>query len=161
MIDRRPEAIARCAQSDDISQAVRFAADRAIYPAVRAGGHNVAGTAMVEGGLVIDVSRMKRITVDLETRTATAETGPTWGEFDNGSCSHGLATTGGLVSSTGIAGLTLGGGIGWLMGRCGLACDNTLAYEMATADGQLIQVTADSHPDLFGCSTAGEEILAW
>jgi FAD/FMN-containing dehydrogenase len=65
------------------------------------------------------------------------------------------------VSSTGIAGLTLGGGIGWLMGRCGLACDNTLAYEMATADGQLIQVTADSHPDLFGCSTAGEEILAW
>jgi len=77
MIDRRPEVIARCAQPDDVLQAVRFAADRAIYPAVRAGGHNVAGTAMVEGGLVIDVSRMKRITVDLETRTATAETGPT------------------------------------------------------------------------------------
>ena len=161
MIDRRPAAIARCTEPEDVFRAVRFAADRAIYPAVRAGGHNVAGTAMVEGGLVIDVSRMKRITVDLETRTATAETGPTWGEFDNETCSHALATTGGLVSSTGIAGLTLGGGIGWLMGRCGLACDNTLAYEMATADGQLIQVTADSHPDLFGCSTAGEEILAW
>jgi len=155
MIDRRPEAIARCSHPGDVLQAVRFAAERGIYPAVRAGGHNVAGTAMAEGGLVIDVSRMKRITVDLEARTAKAETGLTWGEFDNETCSHGLATTGGLVSSTGIAGLTLGGGIGWLMGRCGLACDNTLAYDVATADGKLIQATADAHPDLFWALKGG------
>jgi FAD/FMN-containing dehydrogenase len=149
MIDRRPAAIARCFQTDDVLEAIRFAADQAIYPAVRAGGHNVAGSAMVDGGLVIDISPMKQIAVSAESRTATAQTGLTWGEFDKATCAHGLVTTGGLISTTGIGGLTLGGGVGWLMGRCGLVCDNTLAYEVATADGQLVQATADERPDLF------------
>ncbi len=155
MIDRRPAAIARCLQPEDVVEAVRFAGDQAIYPAVRAGGHNVAGTAMVDDGLVIDVSAMKQIAVDLQSQTVTAQTGLTWGEFDKETHSHALATTGGVVSSTGIAGLTLGGGIGWLMGRCGLACDNTLAYDVVTADGQLIRATGDENPDLFWALKGG------
>jgi FAD/FMN-containing dehydrogenase len=155
MIDRRPAAIARCTGPDAVVAAVRFAAAEGLYPAVRAGGHNVAGLAMVDGGLVIDVSPMKRILVDPTARTAIAEAGLTWGEFDRATQAHGLATTGGLISTTGIAGLTLGGGVGWLMGRCGLSCDNTLAYDVVTADGTLITATADAHPDLFWALKGG------
>ena len=125
MIDRRPAAILRCTGPDDVRAAVRFAVEQDIYPAIRAGGHNVAGIALVDNGLVIDVTQMKGIAIDAATRTALAQTGLTWGEFDGLTQSHGLATTGGLISTTGIAGLTLGGGVGWLMGRCGLVCDNT------------------------------------
>ena len=155
MIDRRPAAIARCSGPADVRTAVRFAVDRDIYPAVRGGGHNVAGLAMVDDGLVVDVSRMKGIYVDPARCTATAQTGLTWGEFDRETHLYGLATTGGLISTTGIAGLTLGGGVGWLMGMCGLVCDNTLSYDVAVAGGELIRASADEHADLFWALKGG------
>ena len=155
MIDRRPAAIARCTGTADVAAAVRFASEQGIYPAIRAGGHNVAGLAMVEDGLIIDVSRMKGIEVDEATRTATAQTGLTWGEFDRETQLHGLATTGGLISTTGIAGLTLGGGVGWLMGRCGLVCDNTLSYDIVTSAGDLLRASAQENPDLFWALKGG------
>src|SRR6476646_5945419 len=155
MIDRRPALIARCTGPEDVRAVVRFAARENIYPAVRAGGHGAAGLASVDDGLVIDVSPMKRIEVDATARTATAESGLTWGEFDRSTQAHGLATTGGLVSTTGIAGLTLGGGVGWLMGQHGLSCDNTVSYDVVTADGELVTARADAHPDLFWALKGG------
>ena len=155
MIDRRPSAIARCTCVEDVIAAVRFAAREGLHPAIRAGGHNAAGLAMVNDDLVIDVSPMKRITVDPVARTAVAETGLTWGEFDAATQEHGLATTGGLITTTGIAGLTLGGGVGWLMGRCGLTCDNTLAYDIVTADGELITASDTAYQDLFWALKGG------
>ena len=155
MIDRKPAAIARCTGPADVKAAVHFAADRDIYPAIRGGGHNVAGLAMVDDGLVVDLTRMKGIHVDPERYTATAQMGLTWGEFDRETQLYGLATTGGLISTTGIAGLTLGGGIGWLLGRCGLTCDNTLSYDVVLARGELIRANADEHPDLFWALKGG------
>lgn len=155
MIDRRPAAIARCTGPADVAAAVRFAAENDLYPAIRAGGHNVAGLAMLDGGLVIDVTPMKGISVDRKAMTATAQTGHTWGTFDRETQMHGLATTGGLISTTGIAGLTLGGGIGWLMGRCGLVCDNTFSYDVVTADGSLVTASADENPELFWALKGG------
>ena len=128
---------------------MRFAAAQNIYPAIRGGGHNAAGLAMVDDGLVMDVSLMKEISVDAASLTATAQAGLTWGEFDREAHAHGVATTGGLVSTTGIAGLTLGGGVGWLMGRCGLVCDNTLSYDIVLAGGELVRADASEHQDLF------------
>src|SRR5215469_10320345 len=128
MIDRKPAAIARCSKPHHVIEAVRFAAEQNLYPAVRAGGHNVAGLATLDGGLVIDVSQMKAIKVDESRQQIEAQSGLTWGEFDKATNAHGLATTGGLVSTTGIAGLTLGGGVGWLMGRCGLVFDYSPSY---------------------------------
>jgi FAD/FMN-containing dehydrogenase len=154
-IDRRPAAIARCRGAADVVAAVRFADRENLYPAVRAGGHNVAGLAMVDDGLVIDVTQMKGITIDPERRTARAQSGLTWAEFDRATQEFGLATTGGLISTTGIAGLTLGGGVGWLMGRCGLSCDNTLSYDVVTARGELVTATADQHPELFWALKGG------
>ena len=112
MIDRRPRAIACCSGPADVQAAVRFAAEEGVYPAIRGGGHNAAGLAMLDDGLVIDVSGMKGIFVEPAARTVIAQTGLTWGEFDRETHVHGMATTGGLVSTTGIAGLTLGGGVG-------------------------------------------------
>ena len=155
MIDRRPAAIVHCTGPADVRAAVRYAADRDIYPAVRGGGHNVAGLASVDDGLVIDLTRMKGIVVDPVSRICTAQTGLTWGEFDRETELYGLATTGGLVSTTGIAGLTLGGGVGWLMGRCGLVCDNTVSYDVVLASGELIRASADRHPDLFWALKGG------
>ncbi len=155
MMDRRPAVIARCSSSEDVAAVVRFATSEGLYPAIRAGGHNVAGLASVDDGLVIDVSLMKRITVDPVARTATSDAGPTWGEFDAATQAHGLATTGGINSTTGIAGLTLGGGVGWLMGRCGLTCDTTLAYSLITADGDSVTASADEHSDLFWALKGG------
>jgi len=155
MIDRRPRAIARCTSPEDVAAAVRFAVSENLFPAVRAGGHNVAGLASVDDGFVIDVSPMKRITVDPVARTAIAQTGLTWGEFDAATHAYGLATTGGLVSTTGIAGLTLGGGVGWLMGRCGLSCDNTLAYALVTADGEHLTASSEEHSELFWALKGG------
>lgn len=155
MIDRKPAVIARCFQPQDVADAIRFAIDEDVYPAVRAGGHNVAGIASIEGGMVIDVSRMKQLRVDAAAKIAVAQTGLTWGEFDAGTAVQGLATTGGLISTTGIAGLTLGGGIGWLMGRCGLVCDNTIAYEVVTAEGEFLRASAGEHPDLFWALKGG------
>jgi FAD/FMN-containing dehydrogenase len=155
MIDRRPAAIARCTGPADVKVAVQFAVDQNIYPAIRGGGHNAAGLAMLDDGLVIDVSSMKGIFVDPANRTAIAQTGLTWGEFDRETSLFGLATTGGLISATGIAGLTLGGGVGWLMGRCGLVCDNTLSYDIVLANGELIRANASEHPDLFWALKGG------
>ncbi len=155
MIDSKPAAIARCTGPADVVAAVRFAAAHDLYPAIRAGGHNVAGLATVDGGFVIDLTAMKGIFVDPAARTATAQTGLTWGEFDRETHLHGLATTGGLISTTGIAGLTLGGGVGWLMGRCGMVCDNTLAYDVVLANGHLAHASADQNPDLFWALKGG------
>jgi FAD/FMN-containing dehydrogenase len=155
MIDRRPAAIARCMGAADVVTAVRFAAEQDLYPAIRGGGHNCAGLSLVDDGLVVDLSPMKGVFVDRATHTARVQMGLTWGEFDRETQLHGLATTGGLISTTGLAGLTLGGGIGWLMGRCGLVCDNTLSYEIVLANGDLIQASADEHSDLFWALKGG------
>lgn len=149
MIDRRPAMIARCATTEDVVRAVHFARENRQPLAVRSGGHNVSGYAVCDGGLVVDLSRMKEIRVDSERRIAIAQAGVTWGELDQATQAAGLATTGGVVPSTGIAGLTLGGGFGWLMRKHGLACDNLLGVEVVTSDGQVIRADANQNPDLF------------
>ncbi len=155
MIDRRPRAIACCSGPADVQAAIRFAAEEGVYPAIRGGGHNAAGLAMLDDGLVIDVSGMKGIFVEPMARTAIAQTGLTWGEFDRETHVHGVATTGGLISTTGIAGLTLGGGVGWLMGRCGLVCDNTLNYDLVLASGEMVRANANENTDLFWALKGG------
>jgi len=149
MIDRRPELIARCAASEDVMLAVRFARQHDLVVSIRSGGHNVAGNAVVEGGLMIDLSQMKGIRVDPAPQMAEAQPGLTLAEFDQATQAVGLATTMGAVSMTGIAGLTLGGGLGWLMGKYGLACDNLLAVDIVTADGELRTASATENQDLF------------
>ncbi len=149
MIDRRPALIARCAGVADVLAAVRFARKHDVLVSVRAGGHNVAGNAVCDGGLMIDVSPMKGIRVDPGSRTAQVQAGVTWGELDAESQAFGLATTGGVISTTGVAGLTLGGGVGWLNGRFGLACDNLIAADVVTADGQLVRASERDNDELF------------
>src|SRR5512132_4028761 len=149
MIDRRPALIARCAGVADVLSAVRFARKHEVLVSVRAGGHNVAGNAVCDGGLVIDVSPMKGIRVDPAGRTVQAQAGVTWGELDAEAQAFGLATTGGVISTTGIAGLTLGGGVGWLNGRFGLACDNLISADVVTADGQFVRASEQENADLF------------
>jgi FAD/FMN-containing dehydrogenase len=149
MIDRRPALIARCAGVADVLGAVRFARKHDVLVSVRAGGHNVAGNAVCDGGLVIDVSPMKGIRVDPGGRTAQAQAGVTWGELDAEAQAFGLATTGGVISTTGIAGLTLGGGVGWLNGRFGLACDNLISADVVTADGQFLRASEQENAELF------------
>ena len=143
MIDRRPALIARCAGAADVMAAVRFARSHGILVSVRGGGHNITGNAVCDGGLMIDLSPMKGMRVDPRQRTARAEAGLTWGEFNRETQAFGLATTGGVVSTTGIAGLTLGGGLGWLMGKHGLSCDNLLSADVVTADGQFLTASAE------------------
>ena len=142
-------AIVRCAETADVVRAVRFAREHELVVAVRGGGHNVAGTAVCEGGLVIDLSPMKGLWVDPAGRTARAQPGLLWGEFDRETQAFGLAAPGGIISHTGIAGLTLGGGLGWLMRRHGLAADNVLAADVVTADGDVVRASAEEHADLF------------
>src|ERR1700747_1708523 len=149
MIDRRPALIARCAGVADVIAAVRFARTHELLVSVRGGGHNITGNAVCEGGLMIDLSPMKGVRVDPVARTARAEAGLTWGEYNRETQAFGLASTGGVVSTTGIAGLTLGGGLGWLMGKHGLSCDNLLSADLVTADGKFLTASADHHPDLF------------
>jgi FAD/FMN-containing dehydrogenase len=149
MIDRRPALIARCDGVADASRAIRFARDQHLLLAVRGGGHNVAGAGTCDGGLVIDLSPMKAVRVDSERRTARVEAGATWKEFDEETQKYGLATTGGLISSTGVAGFTLGGGISWLVRKHGLACDNLISAEVVTADGQLVRASAEENADLY------------
>jgi FAD/FMN-containing dehydrogenase len=136
MIDRKPSLIARCTSAEDVRAAVKLARTEQLRVSVRGGGHNVAGTAVCDGGLMIDLSPMKEIEVDAKQREAIASPGVLWGEFDRATQAHGLATTGGQVSHTGIAGLTLGGGLGYLMGKHGAACDNVLSLDLVTADGE-------------------------
>jgi FAD/FMN-containing dehydrogenase len=149
MIDRRPALIARCAGVADVMAAVRFARAHGLLLAVRGGGHNITGNAVCEGGLMIDLSPMKSVRVDPVKRIARAEAGLTWGEYNRETQAFGLASTGGVVSTTGIAGLTLGGGLGWLMGKHGLSCDNLLSADIVTADGQFLTASAEQNPDLF------------
>jgi FAD/FMN-containing dehydrogenase len=148
-IDRHPALIARCATVADVVAALRHARERGLLVAVRGGGHGVAGLAVCDDGLVIDLSPMRGIAVDPAARTARAQAGVLWGEMDVATQEHGLATVGGIVTHTGIAGLTLGGGIGWLMRRCGATVDNLLGAEVVTADGDVVQAGAEEHPDLF------------
>jgi FAD/FMN-containing dehydrogenase len=155
MIDKRPGLIVRCREGPDVLRAVEFARMHNLLVAVRGGGHNVAGKALCDNGMVIDLSPMKGIRVDPTTRTVRAEAGLTWGEFDRETQAHGFATTGGFVSTTGIAGLTLGGGLGWLMRKYGLACDNLRSVEIVTADGQLRTTDATHDPDLFWAVRGG------
>ena len=149
MVDKRPAVIAQCATSDDVIDALAMARSDGYEVAVRAGGHSVAGMCLNDGGLVIDVRPMKRAEVDPGGRTIQAGAGLTWGEFDRATQAHGLATTGGRVSTTGIAGLTLGGGSGWLERAYGLTCDNLRSVELVTADGTLVTASETEHPDLF------------
>jgi len=148
-IDRRPGLIARCTGTADIIAAVGFARERDLLVAVRGGAHNVAGTALCEGGLVIDLSGMKGIRVDPENRRAWAQPGVLWGELDHETQTFGLATTGGIVTHTGISGLTLGGGIGWLMRKHGLTIDNLVSADLVTAEGEFVKASEDENPDLF------------
>jgi FAD/FMN-containing dehydrogenase len=148
-IDRRPALIARCTGAADVRAAVKFARERDLVVAVRGGGHNVAGTAVCEGGIVIDLSPMTGMWVDPRARVARAQPGLLWGEFDHETQTFGLATPGGIVSHTGIAGLTLGGGLGWLMRRHGLTADNLLSADVVTADGAVVRASAEEHADLF------------
>jgi FAD/FMN-containing dehydrogenase len=149
MIDKRPTLIVRCAGVADVIAAVELAREAKMLVAVRGGGHGVTGNAVCDDGLVIDLSPMKRVRVDPGNRTARAEGGTTWGEFDHHTQAFGLATTGGIVPSTGIAGLTLGGGIGYLNRKYGLACDNLLSAEVVTADGRLLRASTEENADLF------------
>lgn len=149
LIDRHPALIARCTGVTDVIAALAFADDHDLPVTVRGGGHNVAGTAVGDDGLVIDLSGMKGIRVDPVSRTARVEPGVTWGELDRETQTFGLATPGGEVSVTGIAGLTLGGGVGNLMRQYGLSCDNLRAVDLITADGQFRTVSETEHPDLF------------
>jgi FAD/FMN-containing dehydrogenase len=155
MIDKRPAVIVRCTGAADVIAAVSFARERHLLVAVRGGGHNVAGNAVCDDGMVIDLSTMKGIRVDPLARTARAQGGVTWGELDRETQIFGLATTGGLISTTGIAGLTLGGGIGWLARRYGLACDNLLSADVVTADGRLLVASARQNPDLYWAIRGG------
>jgi FAD/FMN-containing dehydrogenase len=155
MIDRRPALIARCADSDDVAAAVRFAAAHDLLLAVRGGGHNGAGLGTCDDGVVIDLSPMKSIAVDPETRTVRVAGGCTWGEVDAATNQHGLATPSGIISTTGVGGLTLGGGIGHLSRKCGLTIDNLLEAEMVLASGEQVTASADEHPDLFWAIRGG------
>lgn len=148
-VDRRPALIARCAGADDVVQAVRFARHHDLEVSVRGGGHSIAGLSVCDAGLMIDLSLMKSIRVDPARGTVSAAGGVLWGELDRATQAYGLATTGGIISHTGIGGLTLGGGLGHLMRTHGLTVDNLVSVDLVTADGEQLHVAADSAPDLF------------
>ncbi len=155
MIDRRPEVIVRCAGTPDVVRAVDFARTTGLPLAIRGGGHGVAGNAVCDGGLMIDLSGLRHVEVDVQRRTAHVQPGATWHDFDAKTQAYGLATTGGLVSTTGIAGFTLGGGFGWLVRKHGLACDNLLEADVVTAEGELVRVSSSQNPDLFWALRGG------
>jgi FAD/FMN-containing dehydrogenase len=155
LVDKRPALIVRCRTTADVVAALEFARRAGLEVSVRGGGHNVAGRAVADGGLMISLADMKDVAVDPERATATAQGGVTWGELNDATAAHGLAVTGGVVSTTGIAGYTLGGGLGWLMAKHGLAADNLLAVELVTANGEVLDVDAVSHPELFWALRGG------
>jgi FAD/FMN-containing dehydrogenase len=155
LVDKRPALIARCMGEADIVDAVNLARQLKLDVAVRGGGHNVAGRATVDHGLMIDLAPMKGIHVNPLAQTARAQGGVTWSEFNRETQLYGLATTGGVISATGIAGLTLGGGLGWLMGKYGLALDNLLSANIVTAQGKVVRASAEENPDLFWAIRGG------
>ena len=149
MVDRRPALIIRCQSINDVILGVNTAREQKLALAIRGGGHNVTGNAVCDGGIVIDLSQLNKVQVEPEQMTAKAQAGATWSDFDKATQVFGLATTGGIISSTGIAGLTLGGGVGWLVRRCGMSCDNLMSAEIVTADGKLQTASLTENPDLF------------
>jgi len=149
LIDKRPFLIARCRNTADVVDAVGLAREHGLEVAVRGGGHNVAGRATIDAGLLIDLSLMKGIHVDPTARTARAQGGATWGDYNRETQLHGLASTGGVVSTTGVGGLTLGGGLGWLQGKYGLAIDNLRSAQLVLADGRVVTASHDENADLF------------
>jgi FAD/FMN-containing dehydrogenase len=155
LIDRRPAVIVRCRRASDVGAALAFARRGGLEVSVRGGGHNVAGRAVTHGGVMIDLAEMKGIEVDPQAETARAEGGVLWAELNDAAAEYGLAVTGGAVSTTGIAGYTLGGGLGWLMAKHGLAADNLIGVDLVTADGETLDVGPDSHPDLFWALRGG------
>ena len=155
LIDKRPALIAQCRGLADVVDAIELARTQKLEVAVRGGGHNVAGRATIDGGLVIDLSLMKGIHVDPKARSVRAQGGVTWKDFNRETQLHGLATTGGVVSTTGIAGLTLGGGLGWLMGKHALALDNLISVDVVLADGRILTASNDENADLFWALRGG------
>lgn len=153
--DRRPAVVVHAVDTADVIAAVLYAQEHDLPLAVRGGSHSVAGFGTVDDGLVVDLSRMRGVRVDPEARTARAEGGATWGDFDHATHAFGLATTGGVISTTGVGGLTLGGGMGHLARRCGLSCDNLVAADVVTAEGALVSCDAERHPDLFWALRGG------
>lgn len=155
MIDRKPCAIVRPSSIADLMRAVRFAREHGLAATVRGGGHSVAGKSVAEGAMMIDLSLMREVQVNPVRRIALAQGGATWGEFDREGEKFGLATTGGVISSTGVCGLTLGGGIGWLMGKHGLSCDNVISADLVTAEGKHVTVSVSENEDLFWAIRGG------
>ena len=155
LIDRSPAVIVRCRSAADVAAGVRYARAAGLDICVRGGGHNVAGRAVADDAVMIDLAEMKGVSVDPEAMTVRAEGGLTWAELNAATAEHGLACTGGAISTTGIAGLTLGGGLGWLMAKHGLAADDLLAVELVNADGDVLDVTEASDPDLFWALRGG------
>ncbi len=155
MIDRRPTLIVRCRDAADVARAVTFASRHALPVSIRGGGHNVAGHAVADQGLMIDLSLMRDVKVDPDARLARVAGGALWADVDRATQAHGLATPGGLISDTGVAGLTLSGGIGWLRARHGLCIDNLVAAEVVTADGKLVTASAGENPDLLWALKGG------
>jgi FAD/FMN-containing dehydrogenase len=155
MVERRPRYVASCAAPDDVVAALAFARAHGLPVAVRAGGHSVTGASLCDDGVVLDLRPMADVEVDAQRRIARVGGGATWAAVDRATQEHGLATTGGRVSTTGVAGLTLGGGSGWLERRHGLACDNLVAVELVTADGRLVRADADQHPELLWAHRGG------
>lgn len=155
MIDRKPRWIVRPRSIADVMQAVRVARDSSLPVCVRGGGHSVSGKSVADGALMVDLSLMKSIQVDPHRQTVIAQAGVRWGEFDAETEKYSLATTGGVISSTGIAGLTLGGGIGWLMGKHGLSCDNLISADLVDAEGRHFSASATENPDLFWAIRGG------
>ncbi len=147
-IDRRPSAIITCADAEDVSLAMRIAADNGLALTVRGGGHNVAGRSIRDGVLLLDLSRLRNVSVNSESRVGTVQGGALWRDVDAATALEGLATTGGLVSSTGVGGFTLGGGAGWLMRKYGLACDNVRRAGVVLGDGRFVFASAEEHPEL-------------
>jgi FAD/FMN-containing dehydrogenase len=154
-IDRHPGLVSRCLGVADVIQAVKFAARNDLLVAVRGGGHNVAGRALCDNGIVVDLSAMRGVLVEPKTRTVRVQGGATLGDLDRETHLHGLAVPVGVVSKTGVAGLTLGGGVGWLVRKHGLSCDNVISFELVTAEGRLLTASAEEHPDLFWALRGG------
>jgi FAD/FMN-containing dehydrogenase len=155
VIDRKPAVIARCSNVDQVADAVRFAREADLEIAIRGGGHNYAGNAACDGGIMIHLGDMNGVAVDAPGRRVACGGGATWGEVDAATQQHGLATPGGFISHTGVAGLTLGGGVGWLTKLAGLSCDNLLAAEVVTADGRIVRASPKENDDLFWALTGG------
>ena len=161
MIDRRPRLVARCADAADVIAAVNFAQENGLVAAIRGGGHNVAGFGTVDDGIVIDLSGMRSVRVDPANRTVRAEGGCTWGDVDHASHAFGLAVPCGIISTTGVGGLTLGGGMGYLTRKYGLTVDNLISADVVTADGSLVTSSADQNDDLFWAIRGGGATSEW